>query len=88
MPSVGQMATNLFRSVKAFAKSGGKLASKEVRTERKAICVACEHWTGFQCRKCGCTGLKLYAAAMECPIGKWLAVTAPPVPSEPQSKAD
>jgi hypothetical protein len=67
VPPVHVQAVNLWRSIKAFAKSGGKLAPKSVRAARQATCNVCPHWTGFRCGRCGCTGLKLYSAAAECP---------------------
>lgn len=66
-PPVRQQAMNLWRSAKAFIKSGGKLASKAERARRQSICQACPFWSGSRCRKCGCTALKLYAEAAVCP---------------------
>jgi hypothetical protein len=67
MPSVYVQALNLWRSIREFVKSGGKLAPKSVRAERQATCNVCPHWNGSRCLRCGCTGLKLYAAAVACP---------------------
>jgi hypothetical protein len=76
-PPVAVQARNLWRSIKAFVASGGKLAPKSVRAERQATCNGCPFWRG-RCLKCGCTGLKLYAAVAVCPDDppRWLAVEA------------
>jgi hypothetical protein len=67
-PSVRHQARNLWRSVKAFVASGGKLAPKAVRAERQRTCAVCPYWTGARCRKCGCaTPIKIYSAAEVCP---------------------
>jgi hypothetical protein len=66
-PPVTRQAMNLWRSIRQFVASGGKLAPKGVRAARQATCNACPFWTGFRCSRCGCTGLKLYAAATVCP---------------------
>jgi hypothetical protein len=66
-PSVAQQARNLWRSIKAFVASGGRLVPKAVRAERARICRACPHWNGITCGKCGCTKLKVWSAAEKCP---------------------
>ena len=60
-------AVNLWRSIKEFVASGGKLAPKSVRAARQATCNVCPFWSGSRCRRCGCSGLKLYAAVAVCP---------------------
>lgn len=52
----------------------------EVKSERYAICRACEHFVPMttQCRKCYCAmGIKAWYAELSCPEGKWHAVTPP-----------
>jgi hypothetical protein len=74
MPPVRRQAANLWRSIRAFVASGGKLAPKSVRAQRLAICRQCEWWNGFRCRKCGCaTPIKVWAAEEVCPLDppKW-----------------
>lgn len=70
-------AHNLFRDMMAFARSGGKLASKALRRARLARCEEpCEKWDAAQrrCRACGCKGdMKVYSLAAKCPLGKWTA---------------
>lgn len=66
-PGVRAQAVNFWRTVKAFVKSGGKLATKAERARRQSICQVCPFWSGSRCRKCGCTSLKSYAAAAVCP---------------------
>jgi hypothetical protein len=79
-PSIAVQARNLWVSVKEFVKSGGKLASKEERARRLAICESCEKWDKAQrrCTSCGCTSIKLWAASSRCrlPVPKWKEVTS------------
>lgn len=45
--------------------------------ERKKVCSACPFWVsgGYaglgQCKRCGCSGIKLRFEASKCPIGSW-----------------
>lgn len=50
-----------------------KIAAKEVRAERRALCAECEFKNkyGF-CTKCGCkTNWKTVFVKSKCPIGIW-----------------
>jgi hypothetical protein len=75
MPPARTQAASLWRSLRAFVTSGGKLAPKSVRATRQAACNACPFWNGFRCGRCGCTGLKVYAAVVSCPDSppRWTA---------------
>lgn len=80
MPPLATQATNLWRSARAFAASGGKLASKPERARRLEICRACPKWNGFRCTSCGCaTVVKAYSAAESCPLSppKWGPISSP-----------
>jgi hypothetical protein len=76
-PSIRQQSANLWRAIRAFVASGGKLAPKAVLAERLAICQGCEFYDRVQkrCTKCGCAGLKVYSAVEKCPLNpaKWKA---------------
>jgi hypothetical protein len=78
-PSTAAMAVSLWRAIKAFVASGGKVAPKAVRAHRQATCDVCPHYRRVdkRCGKCGCYSLKLYSAAEVCPDKppRWLAVT-------------
>lgn len=81
-PSFVERARNLAHSMVAWAESGFAVASKEVLSQRLAICEACPHWRGMRgghlmtgrCNRCGCSGLKLQVGSSSCPVGKWSAV--------------
>jgi hypothetical protein len=73
-PSTGTMARNLWREIKAFVRSGGKLAPKALRLSRLAVCEPCEKWDSAQrrCRACGCKmDAKTYSLVAKCPLDKW-----------------
>lgn len=76
------MAKNLWRSIKDFVASGGKLASKSVRQKRTAICVRCVHYDlkAKRCTQCGCfQDAKVWVAAAKCPLDppKWGPILPP-----------
>jgi hypothetical protein len=73
MPTTAQMATNFGKAMVGWAKDGFKLVQPEIYEQRRTICLACEHWwpearmgTGM-CRRCGCSGAKLWLASSVCP---------------------
>jgi hypothetical protein len=76
-PSTTAMARNLWRDLKAFVRSGGKLAPKALRLARLAKCEEpCEKWDAQhrRCKACGCReDIKVYSLAATCPLGKWPA---------------
>jgi hypothetical protein len=51
------------------------IAAEDVRKNRTAICLACEHLRKgivFSCRKCGCPiKSKTAIAGSSCPDGRW-----------------
>lgn len=57
--------------------NGAPTASDELIEERLNICKGCEFYTGYSCRKCGCTinSKKLVSKVAwedsKCPVGKW-----------------
>jgi hypothetical protein len=74
-PSIVQQAHSLWRDIKAFVRSGGKLAPKALRVARLAKCEEpCEKWDAQQrrCMVCGCAeDAKVYLLVAECPLDKW-----------------
>ena len=76
-PSLPSMMKNLAQAATMYVVDGFKNCTKEEHSRRFAICHPCEYWNqnGFyglgQCRKCGCSGAKLWVASSKCPIGKW-----------------
>jgi hypothetical protein len=78
MPSVGQMARNLGRSVVSNAVSvaqGNNLRlTPEEANRRLSICKKCEFFEALsqRCSKCGCfMAVKSYLKAEKCPVGRW-----------------
>ena len=77
LPGFSDMAKNLIDSAKTLATNGVKIASKEERARRLAICRNCEHiesaGTKYErCRQCGCVlAFKSALAALGCPLKKW-----------------
>jgi hypothetical protein len=73
-PSRQEMVGNLFRSALGWARSGFKIAPREVRRERLATCEPCEKWDSIRkaCRVCGCkTSAKVYVLSDKCPLNLW-----------------
>lgn len=78
-PPLATQIGNLFRSARLFAKSGFKLAPRDVRRARLAICQACPRYDHAQgrCLECGCANsAKVWIAADKCPLTppKWESV--------------
>lgn len=75
--SLPQMMKNLGQAAILYANDGFKNCTKQDHDARLAICKPCEFWddAGYmglgKCRKCGCSGAKLWVASSKCPIGKW-----------------
>lgn len=70
LPSLSDMATNFYESMKKWKSSGFKTVTKEVFEQRKTICNECEHWDKKffgRCKICGCFGVKLHLATEKCP---------------------
>jgi hypothetical protein len=73
-PTLAQQARNLWRDIKSFVRSGGKLAPKALRMARLAVCEVCDKWDKQQrrCRACGCKmDAKTYSLAAKCPLDLW-----------------
>lgn len=75
--SIQDAVANFGNSMVAFAQDGFKGATKQQIDSRLAICKGCEFWDegGFfglgKCKKCGCSGAKLWLNSSKCPIEKW-----------------
>ena len=49
--------------------------------ERRALCAACSRKAYATCTECGCLIVAKTASETEaCPLGKWGAIEAPPIP--------
>jgi hypothetical protein len=76
-----EMMRNLGQAAILYANDGFKNCTREQHNQRLEICKACEFWdaSGYmglgKCRKCGCSGMKLWVASSKCPIGKWKELT-------------
>jgi hypothetical protein len=78
MPSAGQMARNLGKSIFSNAVSvaqGNDLRlTPDEANRRLSICKNCEFFEALsqRCSKCGCfMAVKSYLKAEKCPVGKW-----------------
>lgn len=76
MPTVGEMAKNLFRDGSNIVKnalSGNKtMADDATREHRWSICQACPMLQNDRCTKCGCfMKIKVAFASTKCPLEKW-----------------
>jgi hypothetical protein len=76
--SLIQKAANFAKSAVTHVAAGAPMASEDDVAARHAICVACEHFDGAACIKCGCPVVrerkwlsKLSWARESCPVGKW-----------------
>jgi len=84
LPSLVEMAKRFTLAMASWASSGFRIVSQEQFQERRNTCLTCNHWRGDgtnvamgRCGKCGCSGLKLFAASEECPDDppKWRRLT-------------
>ncbi len=78
LPSKGEMASNLLKSIKKAGKSflkGEKLAASSAIAEKRiTICNECPKFMkdSARCSLCGCfLKAKIKIASETCPIGKW-----------------
>ena len=68
---------NFSAAVARIKASGFRLAEREERKRRGAVCGECEFWRkngtlGLgECAKCGCSKYKRLFVAQGCPLGKW-----------------
>ena len=66
------VAKQFASSMKAWAKSGFKVAAKPKHAARYAICCTCQFMVGHFCPKCDCLAFaKTKLETEKCPIGKW-----------------
>lgn len=72
-----RMARNFTGAIVDYAKDGFRNVTAVQHASRMVICNGCEFWDkqafmGLgKCKKCGCSGAKLWIAGSKCPIGKW-----------------
>lgn len=83
-PTLAELAKRFAVAMKSWASSGFKIVTSEQFAERRDICLTCNYWQGDganvgtgRCGKCGCSGLKLFAASERCPEDppKWDRLT-------------
>lgn len=71
------IALNTIKAIKENTQSGFKRVTEDDHKKRSDICNNCEYWlpNGYygigKCRRCGCSGIKLWMEVSKCPIGKW-----------------
>jgi hypothetical protein len=76
-PSAFTLAARFGAAMMSWAASGFKVCSQDEYQDRHDTCEACEYWNGSsafgygRCKKCGCTGLKLFLRTEKCPANKW-----------------
>jgi hypothetical protein len=76
-PTLGQKLENLKQSLLNYARSGFTVTDSDKVKARLDICMDCNYYSGqrgtlkIMCKKCGCTGLKLFMASSVCPDKKW-----------------
>jgi hypothetical protein len=87
-PQVVKQASNFVRSITLHVLDNPNKAAHGVYAERLATCQMCPSRTETDCAECGCdVREKAQLAGEKCPIGKWLAVSAPHL-TQPQSRGD
>lgn len=66
------VAKQFAKSMKTWAKSGFKVASKANHAARYAVCCTCPKMVGHFCQECSCLALaKTKLETEKCPISKW-----------------
>ena len=76
-PTLAEKMDNLTLSLLNYARSGFKVTEPDKATARLDICIECNYYSGqrgllkIMCRKCGCSGLKLFMDSSICPLKKW-----------------
>jgi hypothetical protein len=78
MPSIGQMARGIGRSVinnaVSVAQGNDLRLTPEEANRRLSICKGCQFFESLsqRCSRCGCfLSMKTYLKAEKCPVGKW-----------------
>lgn len=76
-PTLLDRARSFAWAAKDWMRSGMPVTTHDVVQSRLETCRTCGYWSGESspfhtaCRKCGCTGIKMWMATSRCPIGKW-----------------
>ena len=84
-PNFMDQAVSFATTFAVWIREGLPVVSREVYIQRRNICAGtltttrCDYWGGDtqlgfgRCRKCGCSGLKLFMATVQCPLTppKW-----------------
>lgn len=71
MPGISEMVGNFAKAIGEWAGKGFPVVSNEQFTSRYDVCRACENWTGYRCKICGCTKMKLWLETEKCPERRW-----------------
>lgn len=79
VPTLVQRAANFATAVVRHARHGFKGTEQEMYETRRAICGGCVYfggdsggtWMSIACKKCGCSGKKLFWKSEACPLGLW-----------------
>lgn len=77
MPPITQRLRTFARAMGSWAASGLKTVSQEDAQKRLEVCEQCPHYNGsssilkIACKRCGCTGLKLWLPGSVCPDKRW-----------------
>lgn len=70
-PTGVELIRNFGAAVGRWAAAGFEVTGQDEYARRRVACDACADWVGGRCRRCGCTGLKLWLATERCPAGRW-----------------
>src|ERR1051326_6138159 len=77
-PTLAQLAKSFGTALAKWARDGFSTVPVQTLESRRGTCHDCDFWGGDgayfglgKCRKCGCSGLKLFLPTERCPIGKW-----------------
>jgi len=72
-----EIIINFIGAFRDNLKTGFKTIENEEKNNRQSICERCKFWEKKaymnlgKCKKCGCSGIKLWMASSKCPLGKW-----------------
>lgn len=65
------MIGNFAKAITTWARRGFPVVTLDQFHGRLNTCRGCAEWTGLTCKRCGCSGLKLWLATEKCPLNKW-----------------
>lgn len=71
LPDLPEMIHNFAAAASLWAACGFPVVDWDTLALRKLRCDTCPEWSGFTCRKCGCTRLKIWLQTEKCPLKKW-----------------